>query len=103
VRVIAERRSVMTSSELTRSGIDIAPPTLRLPAELIDALAELIARSPDPCGRAAVVASVLQEIYSTVEWLDDLVVSPTELLSLSQVLSEARAHQHRVSTRRPRS
>jgi len=91
----------MTSSELTGQGTALAQPaSRRLPAEVIDGLAELIARSPDPCGRAAVVTRVMQEIYSTVEWLDDLVVSPTELLSLSQVLSEARAHQDRVSTRR---
>jgi hypothetical protein len=68
-----------------------------LPAEFIDSLASAIANSGDPHARACVAVSLLEEVYATVEWLDDLVVSPIELSSLRQVLSETQAHRDRMA------
>jgi hypothetical protein len=87
----------MTARDFAYSQTALSAEARLLPAELIDSLASLIATSGDPHARACVAVGLLEEVYATVEWLDDLVVSPVELTSLRQVLTEIRAHRDRMA------
>ena len=87
----------MTARDFAYSQTAHSAEARRLPAELIDSLAGLIATSGDPHARACVAVGLIEEVYATVEWLDDLVVSPVELTSLRQVLTEIRAHRDRMA------
>jgi hypothetical protein len=87
----------MTTSEITRTETHFSAQPTPLPAEVIDGFATLIATSGDPVARANVAVSLLEEVYATVEWLDDLVVCPHELLSLRQVVGAVLAHRDRMA------
>lgn len=65
--------------------------TLSLPFDLTDA----IASANNPAERAAVIVSLVSELYETIGWVLALPDSP-ELASLRRVVEEARSHQERI-------
>ena len=69
----------------------------RLTGDLIDGIAEAVASPPDPSARADAIASLVREVYETMEWLHGAGVQNEELSSLSRLVNEAQAHQQRMS------
>jgi len=67
------------------------------PAELLDGITDLLAQAPDPGNRASVVWALIFEIYDAATWLIDSPGS-RELLSMEQVVAEARAHHARMTS-----
>ena len=70
-----------------------------LPGELVDALIDAVSRPLDPSARSAVICAVVQEMCSTVEWLQDEEIgvgraTDRELASLRRV--EGAADDHRL-------
>ena len=43
-------------------------PTITLTADVIDAVSEAVAAPPTPAARATVIASLMTEMYATVQW-----------------------------------
>jgi len=74
-----------------------APATGRLPAELVDALAEVaVLLPPDPRSRAAVIHAVIVEVAETLRWRHDFDANPDELVSFGQVVAAAEHHRDRM-------
>ena len=72
----------------------------RLTGDLIDGIAEAVASPPDPSARADAISSLVREVYETMEWLHGAGVQNEELTSLSRLVTEAQAHQQRMSSLR---
>jgi hypothetical protein len=73
-----------------------------VPAELLDALVEVVVVSPDPSARSAVIRRLVHELCATVQWLhgsditfDD--AADIELASISQLAAAAQDHHWRMS------
>lgn len=71
-----------------------------LTTDVIDAVSEAVAAPPTPAARAAVIASLVTEMFATVQWRLGAVSSDDELASLTQVITEVDAHLNRMSESR---
>lgn len=71
-----------------------------LGGDLLDAVAEAVILPHDPCARSAAICSLVREVYETMEWLHGVGVHNDELDSLRRVMTEAQAHQRRMSALR---
>ena len=72
-------------------------PTLTLTADVIDAVSEAVAAPPTRAARATVIASLMTEMYATVQWRLGDVNADDELASLTRVMVEVQAHLDRMS------
>lgn len=62
--------------------------------ELLDAMTDALVAAPDAVARSAVIATLVEEIYATVEWVDP--GDREELASLHGLIDAAHEHQKRV-------
>jgi hypothetical protein len=79
-----------------------AEPQPTVPAELLDALVEMVVISPDPQARSAVIRRLVHEMCAGVRWLhgSDITfedAADVELASISQLAAAAEDHHWRMS------
>ena len=72
-------------------------PTITLTADVVDAVSEAVAAPPTRAARATVIASLMTEMYATVQWRLGDVNADDELASLTRVMIEVQAHLDRMS------
>jgi len=68
-----------------------------LPAELIHGIEAVLVRPTTPRVRSAAIASVVEEIYQTLAWVQGGQTGQAELCSHAQVLAAACAHEARMA------
>jgi hypothetical protein len=69
----------------------------KLPAEVIDGIAERIVLSAEPSDRAALISGLIAEMYATVAWRQGTEEDDAELVSLRCLVAEAQAHHCRMT------
>ena len=71
----------------------------RLPAELIDAITEAVAQSPDPVRRAAVIEEIVRQAAEAVAWRHGRRIDEVEQPSVELIVQSAIEHGLRMRLR----
>ena len=85
------------------SFVGSADPQVVVVAELLGAAVEAVVTSPDPCSRASVICSLVEEMCAALGWLhepetplDD--ATNQEVASIGQLAAAAHGHHLRMSS-----